>query len=163
MTDEQIAATARLRDQMIAIIRAEQDPAVAANKIRALAAADPKLKSMPPAVIDAQIMTMNTDWFRFFFNYDPAPMLRRVRQPVLALIGSKELQVPADQNLPAIRAALAGNPNAEIDEMPGLNHLFQTAKTGAISEYGENEETIAPVALDKMTGWIAQHVGPPAH
>ena len=51
----------------------------------------------------------------------------------------------------------------EVDELPGLNHLFQTAKTGAPGEYGEIEETIAPVALDTMTGWIVRHVGPPAH
>ena len=38
--------------------------------------------------------------------------------------------------------------------MPGLNHLFQTAKTGAVSEYGKIEETISPLALDKIAGWI---------
>jgi hypothetical protein len=60
------------------------------------------------------------------------------------------------QNLPLIRKALeeAGNKHFEIDEMPGLNHLFQTAKTGAVSEYAEIEETIAPVALEKMGSWI---------
>jgi hypothetical protein len=32
--------------------------------------------------------------------------------------------------------------------------LFQTAKTGAISEYSEIEETIAPVALENIASWI---------
>jgi hypothetical protein len=35
-----------------------------------------------------------------------------------------------------------------------LNHLFQTAPTGAPSEYSEIEETIAPVVLDKIASWI---------
>jgi fermentation-respiration switch protein FrsA (DUF1100 family) len=76
---------------------------------------------------------------------------------VLAMNGEKDLQVPAKQNLDAIRAALAsaGNTRAEIVEMPGLNHLFQTAKTGSPAEYGIIEETIAPAALEKIARWIA--------
>jgi hypothetical protein len=42
----------------------------------------------------------------------------------------------------------------EVDELPGLNHLFQTARTGAPAEYGNIEETISPVVLEKVAGWI---------
>jgi hypothetical protein len=68
----------------------------------------------------------------------------------------KDLQVPPKQNLPVIRKTLAeaGNKNFEGDELPGLNHLFQTAKTGAIGEYSEIEETMSPVAMGKIAGWI---------
>jgi len=163
LSDQQVADSSALREQMIAIVRAEKDPAVAAAKMRALVARDPKRKDVPQATIDAQIEAINTDWFRFFFNYDPAIALRQVRCPVLAMIGSKDLQAPPDQNLPAIRAALAHNRDAEVEELPSLNHLFQTARTGAVGEYGEIEETIAPLALDTMTNWIVKHVGPPAH
>jgi len=163
LSDEQVAEGSAIRERMISVVRAEKDPTVAAAKLKAMAAANPKLKDTPAAVIDAQINEINTGWFRFFFNYDPAPALRQVRCPVLAMIGSKDLQVPPDQNLPAIRAALAHNPDAEVEKLPNLNHLFQTAETGAPSEYGEIEETMSPLALDTMTAWIAKHVGPPAH
>ena len=163
LSDEKVAKSSALRDQLIAIVRTEPDPALAAAKMRAVLLAPAKAQGMSDAAIDSQIAALNTDWFRYFFNYDPAPTLRKVRCPVLAMIGSKDLQVPPDQNLPALRAALAGNPGAEVDELPSLNHLFQTAKTGAVGEYGEIEETMAPLALDTMTGWIAKHVGPPAH
>ena len=88
--------------------------------------------------------------------YDPAPALAKLTCPVLAINGEKDLQVPPDQNLPAIRNALAagGNKNYEVDELPGLNHLFQTSKTGAIGEYAEIEETMSPVALEKVASWI---------
>jgi hypothetical protein len=43
-----------------------------------------------------------------------------------------------------------------VEEMPGLNHLFQTAKTGAPSEYGEIEETMAPGVLAVIGDWIVQ-------
>jgi fermentation-respiration switch protein FrsA (DUF1100 family) len=114
---------------------------------------------MPEAQIGMQIKTLNSPWFRYFLQYDPAPALEKVKCPVLAINGSKDVQVPASLNLPAIRKALAagGNKDFEVDELPGLNHLFQTAKTGAPSEYLEIEETISPIALDKMSAWIVAH------
>jgi uncharacterized protein len=88
--------------------------------------------------------------------YDPAPALRQVKCPVLALNGEKDLQVSPKQNLPVIRKALeeGGNQHAEVDELPGVNHLFQTAKTGAPGEYGEIEETMSPAAMEKVASWI---------
>jgi fermentation-respiration switch protein FrsA (DUF1100 family) len=75
------------------------------------------------------------------------------------MIGEKDFQVPPRENLAAIRAALAagGNRDATVEELPGLNHLFQTAESGSIAEYARIEETIAPAALDTMTRWITAH------
>lgn len=114
----------------------------------------------PPGASDeaihAQMKAINSPWFRYFLQYDPAPALRQLKCPVLALIGEKDRQVPPDQNLPAIRRALqeAGNKNFEVDELPSLNHLFQTAKTGSVGEYATISETIAPIALEKISAWI---------
>ena len=111
---------------------------------------------VPEATINAQIKAISSPWYREFIQYDPATALRKVACPVLALIGEKDLQVPPNQNLPAIRKALeaSGNKNFEVDELPGLNHLFQPAKSGAPSEYGEIELTISPIALEKISSWI---------
>jgi len=113
-------------------------------------------EGMPDAQIAVQIKAATSPWFRFFITYDPATALRKLTVPVLVLNGSLDLQVPPAQNLPAIRKALeeAGNKHFEVEELPGLNHLFQTAKTGSPSEYVEIEETISPVALDKIALWI---------
>ena len=91
--------------------------------------------------------------------YDPAPALRKVTCPVLALNGELEVQVPASLNLPAIEKALkaGGNRDYEIVKPPKLNHLFQTSQTGSIEEYGKIEETIAPLALETMSLWILRH------
>jgi pimeloyl-ACP methyl ester carboxylesterase len=114
---------------------------------------------LPQTAIDAQAKAASSDWYRFFLGYDPAPALRRLRLPVLAIIGSKDLQVTADQNLPALREALKDDPDAKVLELPGLNHLFQTAKTGAPSEYGDIEETMSPTALELIANWIGERVG----
>jgi hypothetical protein len=41
--------------------------------------------------------------------------------------------------------------------LPGLNHLFQTCKTGALSEYGEIGETMSRAVLATVGDWIVHH------
>ncbi len=114
-----------------------------------------------PATTDPQLILgqLGNPWFRYFLQYDPAPNLRAIKVPVLALNGSLDRQVPPAENLAAIRAALKDNRDVTIVELPGLNHLFQTAKTGAIGEYAEIEETVAPAALERMASWINTRFG----
>ncbi len=99
-------------------------------------------------------------WFQFFLKHEPAEVLTRVRCPVLVICGEKDLQVDPQLNLPAIEGALVkgGNADFKIQVLPSLNHLFQTSTTGAISEYGEIEETIAPIALDAITHWLVERL-----
>jgi len=106
---------------------------------------------------DATYRQMTSPWYRYFLSYDPAPALRKVSCPVLAIIGEKDTEVPASLNLPAIRKALedGGNKHFEVAQLPGLNHLLQTARTGALSEYQQIEETISPSALERIATWIA--------
>jgi pimeloyl-ACP methyl ester carboxylesterase len=108
------------------------------------------------ALIDSQLAMIRTPWFRYFLTYDPRPTLAKVRCPVLALIGEKDLQVPPKENLAQIESTLktAGNPRVTVKVLPGLNHLFQTCKTGAPAEYAQIEETIAPEALAAIGDWI---------
>ena len=158
-TDDRLSAATALDEKLYAVVRAEADPSVAAGyQVRQMLADDPAGHGMPVAALDNASAAVISPWMRFFLAYDPAPTLAKVRCPVLALNGSLDLQVPPDQNLPPIRRALAASPDAEVDELPGLNHLFQDAKTGAPGEYGQIEETISPAAMDLMTGWILKRV-----
>ena len=107
-------------------------------------------------IIELQLSQLMTPWMLNFIRYNPAPTLEKVKCPVLAINGSKDLQVPADVNLPAIEKALkkGGNKQFKIKELPGLNHLFQECKTGLPAEYGEIEQTVSPLALETIAGWI---------
>ncbi len=142
--------------QIFAILAKDEDESAREKELRAALAG-----SVPEAQIGMQIKVLNSPWFRDFVKYDPAPTLSKLACPVLAINGEKDLQVPPDQNLPAIRKALesAGNKNFEVVEMPGLNHLFQEAKTGAITEYSEIEETMSPVVMEKISSWILTQSG----
>jgi fermentation-respiration switch protein FrsA (DUF1100 family) len=149
--DDATTAATHERRILEMIINGRDDAKLNAD-LRAELVADGK----PGAKIPGTIAALTSPWYRWFLAFDPATALRRVKCPVLALGGSKDLQVPAAQNLAAIRAALiaGGNTHVETVELPGLNHLFQPANTGAISEYSTIETTIAPVALEKISSWI---------
>ncbi len=106
-----------------------------------------------------QLKSLSDPWFRVFLKLDPRPILMKVKVPVLALNGELDMQVLAKDNLPAIADALeaGGNRDYAIVKLPGLNHLFQTAKTGSLAEYSQIEETISPVALETIGDWIVRH------
>ena len=142
--------TVRQRETL-ALVKTETDDAALIKKLQD---ANPGAG----AQIAGQVRQMRSPWFRYFLDYDPAVALRKVTVPVLAINGEKDRQVIPSQNLPAIRTALAaaGNKNVEIVEFASLNHLFQTAKTGAPGEYGDIEETMAPAVLDTIAKWVSQ-------
>ena len=135
-------------------IRADLEQLVLAQQ-----AAHPDRAQEPAAmksVLDAAVSGMITPWFRYAAALDPREALRRLRCPVLALNGGRDLQVDPDQNLTEIERALreGGNPDLTIRRLPGLNHLLQTAVTGHPSEYGQITETMSPTALDAVRDWI---------
>lgn len=114
----------------------------------------------PETAIEKQTKALLQPWFRYFLAYDPIPALGKVRCPVLAMGGALHLQVPAGKNLEAIEHALKNGVNRDctIKLLPGLNHIFQHAKTGSPREYAQSEETFAPEALTAMGDWIEEHV-----
>lgn len=94
-------------------------------------------------------------------RYDPRPTLQKVKCPVLAINGEKDLQVPPKENLAAIEQALkaGGNSDFTLKELPDLNHLFQHSETGSLTEYSKIEETFAPEALQIIGDWIKSRIG----
>ena len=98
---------------------------------------------------------IGTGWFRGLLAYDPRPNLTKLTVPVLAVNGSKDLQVLAGQNLPAIKGAMSANRDLTTVELSGVNHLLQTATTGAAGEYADITETVAPSALKVIGDWVA--------
>jgi dienelactone hydrolase len=101
-------------------------------------------------------MSLSSPWMQYFLRYDPAPALEKVKCPVLAVNGDKDLQVPAKENLTAISAALkkGGNKKVTVKEYPGLNHLFQECTTGSPAEYAMIEQTFSPEVLKDLGDWI---------
>jgi pimeloyl-ACP methyl ester carboxylesterase len=106
--------------------------------------------------VKLQITQVVNPWMQYFIKYDPSLALEKVKCPVLALGGEKDLQVPSKENLEAIKIALAkgGNKKVTIKELPNLNHLFQESITGTPNEYATIEQTFSPIALNEILKWI---------
>ncbi|MCE7039725.1 S9 family peptidase [Dyadobacter sp. CY312] len=111
-------------------------------------------------VAAARIESLSSPWFQYALKYNPEETLVKVKCPVLAINGEKDIQVVPEENLSAIKLALkkGGNTNVTTKELPNLNHLFQECKTGSPAEYGEIEQTFAPAALNEISGWILKQV-----
>ncbi len=111
--------------------------------------------------IDLIVEQMSSPWMRYFVSYNPAPALTKVKCPVLAINGDKDMQVPSAINLNAIGNALkqGGNKHYTLKEFAGKNHLFQTCTTGAMSEYHEIRETFSPEVMAFMLNWILKESG----
>ncbi len=114
------------------------------------------------AVLATQAVAQFLDpWTRFFVTYDPRPALAGLRCPVLAINGTLDTQVLWEQNLPEVLRALARGKNRDVTvrALDGLNHLFQTARTGDLAEYVDIEETLSSAALRAVSDWIVERFG----
>ena len=164
--NETIARNNALMKSIYSAIKEEQNDEIAAEKLRKLmmdemanmSEEEKQSAGYSEADLDAQIQSLLSPWMRNFLTYDPRPTLIKVKCPVLAINGEKDLQVPPEENLQAIEEALeaGGNQDYTVKELPGLNHLFQTSQTGSPSEYARIEETISPTALELIGDWISE-------
>jgi uncharacterized protein len=157
--DEAIAFSKRMYD----VVKKYSDNDKAEKKVRALIdeynkkhEKDKDYKKPEDAQINDQIKTLLSPWFRTFLSLDPVDYLSKVKCPVLALNGEKDLQVEPKENQAGMEKAFifGGNSRTTLVLVPGVNHLFQTCTTGAPTEYGKIEETIAPGVLETIGKWV---------
>jgi hypothetical protein len=144
-----------LQRRVVEAVRAPGDSAAVAGRVRNVLEA----RGLSGDAADARVESVTAPWFLYFIRHDPAEVLRQVDVPVLALYGSKDLQVPPSQNAAPMRKALEANPDATVRILDGLNHLFQPAETGLPSQYATIDTTMAPAALDAVARWINDRAG----
>jgi pimeloyl-ACP methyl ester carboxylesterase len=168
-----IEANEALQRTLFALIRGEKDTPRLVGQLEAalrefVAGAPDALRAemgigsgSEQAWIQGQIQAVGSPWFRFFLTHDPRPSLREARVPTLSLFGELDLQVPPVENVEALETLWkdGAHPDLTVVVLPGLNHLFQTAVTGSPTEYGQIEETFAPIALEVIASWIRDRTG----
>jgi len=169
-SDDLIAKNLALQESLFAVISQKTDGKIVQNKFtsiiteffKGLSEEEKKITEISEENLEAHIQNhfqrLHSPWFRFYLPFDPGTVLQKVTCPVLAVNGEKDVQVTPKENLQAIKRALkaGGNNNYTVKELPNLNHLLQTAKTGNISEYGKIEETMSPIALQIIGDWILE-------
>jgi uncharacterized protein len=158
--EEDIAKAKKINSAIYSSILTINDADTLQKSIRSIMLANisenTELKNGGEAMIDGQLKQITSPWMLNFIRYNPAPTLEKVKCRVLALIGSLDLQVPADINLKAIETALkkGGNKHFSTKKLEGLNHLFQECKTGSPNEYAGIEQTLSPVFMTEVLNWI---------
>ena len=146
------------QQRIFEILKQDADSAAIASQLRKVMIQSRGISG--EQTIEREIQRLMDPWLRFFISHDPRTTLQKVDVPVLALAGAKDQQVAPDTNQAAIAEALTADENADVTvrTLDGLNHLFQTAETGAPSEYGRIEETFDPAAIDVIADWIDEQV-----
>jgi pimeloyl-ACP methyl ester carboxylesterase len=171
-SEDLISRNLELQESLFAVIKQETDDKIVRDEFasiiteyfRGLSEEERRTAGISEENLDAYIQNrfqrLHSPWFRFYLPFDPGTVLEKVTCPVLAVNGEKDEQVTPKENLRAIEKALkaGNNTNFTIKELAGLNHLLQTAETGAISEYAKIEETMSPTALKLITGWILKQI-----
>lgn len=100
-----------------------------------------------------------TPWYRFLIRYDPAVYLSKVKVPVLAINGTKDVMVNCRQNLDNVRKYLAHNKNVTVVAIPDMNHLLLPCSTGTQDEYAKIDAPVSSDALEIIYNWIETEIG----
>ena len=120
--------------------------------LKPLIGSDDKISQLITGLVEAR----TTKWIRYFYSYNPAVEIEKLKIPVLYLIGSNDKQVAPELNKNGVKKALIGGSNKDyaVIELEGLNHLLQESESGEIEEYSEIEQTISPMALKEISSWL---------
>ncbi len=114
--------------------------------------------ALPAVQRESLSLQLTQPWMVSYIRLDPVFYLDKLNCPMLFMIGSRDLQVPAKENLAVATRLLENNSNVDftIANLEGLNHLLQECETGLPSEYQLIEQTISPVALSRVSDWILE-------
>ena len=108
------------------------------------------------AVVTKQLQS---PYMKQFLTLDSRPLLGNITCPVLALNGTKDMQVEPESNLGALRSGLQKNTKNKLEAVEGVNHLFQHCKTGEFTEYANIEETISSDVLSDIASFVESVCG----
>jgi alpha/beta superfamily hydrolase len=163
LNEDQISMAQEVNQMLFSILKKEKDNQAAysnmAESYRRMLEKQSASEEQTKQALKQLQSSMNPitfTWLRYFIMTDPAMFWKKVKCPVLALNGDKDLQVASDVNLTSIQKSLnsGGNRKIQTMELKDLNHLFQHCKTGLPAEYSQIEETFSPGALKIISDWI---------
>lgn len=96
----------------------------------------------------ANAQTWGLPWFPALLEVDTPALIDAYEGPVTALYAEHDLQVLPGPQSAVAHAALADNPQARIEIVPGVNHLFQDSETGRMEEYQRARHAMSPRAME---------------
>jgi pimeloyl-ACP methyl ester carboxylesterase len=100
----------------------------------------------------------DTPWFQSFLAFDPARVMRDVRQPILIVHGEIDAEVPPSHMDRLAELAKASRSRAvAVVSVRGVNHLLVPAVTGDVDEYATLEQrTLSADVTTAVTSWLTK-------
>ena len=104
-----------------------------------------------------QLVKVNAKWFREFLVHDPSGSLQQIAAPVLALTGSKDVQVKPDDTK-RVCELVPGECTARVVE--DMSHLLRPEPgVASVRTYKKQvRQPLEPQLLDVVASWIRAHV-----
>jgi pimeloyl-ACP methyl ester carboxylesterase len=162
LEEENIQSDYAMRSGIYNIVKNEPDNNKASEQISLYINNLPGLSDEQKKMMtEAFTKTILHPSMRSFISYDPAPYLAKISCPATAFWGEKDLQVPAKENIDVLMDIIYKNKksNFSIIKIKGVNHLFQNADTGQVSEYSNEENAVMnDETLDKLQDWLLNYL-----
>ena len=113
----------------------------------------------PPDTFPAAPDHPHWDVIRRLYFFDPAPTLRELQVPTLALFGELDNNIVAEKNRGAWEAALqaSGNKDYTLRVLPKANHLQLEASVGSNAEMPSLQRFV-PAYFTTVHDWLAKRV-----
>lgn len=158
---EQQEAVRKIDEKIFNTVAQTPDDATARDRVAAVIDAALASKAITEDQAKETRQDLRVEFVRTELDDKPIEYLKKVRVPVLALVGTLDKIVPPDPYVKVMQPVIDTIPGSKLQVLPNLNHVMQTARTGSPQEFGTLEETISPVALKTIGNWIAQQVKQP--
>jgi uncharacterized protein len=104
----------------------------------------------------------NTPWFQSFLAFDPARVVRDLREPILVVHGELDAEVPprhADR-LAELARERRRKVDTELVKVPGVNHLLTPATAGRVEEYATlPEPRVSTAVTAAIAAWLSRVMG----
>lgn len=102
------------------------------------------------------VMNAVKPWYRYFLKFDPVNFLPKVKVPILAINGDKDLMVRSEVNLANWKnlPLKGGNKDVTIKQISSMNHLLQHCITCEPQEYAQIKEAITPEVFETISKWL---------
>ena len=101
----------------------------------------------------------DTPWFQSFLAFDPARVMRDLREPILIVHGDLDTQVAphhADR-LAELARARRRKVDTELAKIPGVNHLLVPATTGGVEQPAAlPNPRVSPSVSSAISSWLTR-------
>ncbi len=101
----------------------------------------------------------DTPWFQSLLTFDPARVIKDVRQPMFFVNGALDKQVPPEHadRLADLARKQSDSKSVEVVVVRGVNHLLLPAITGEVTEYASlTDRNVSKDVSGALTAWLTK-------